>query len=120
MIAPNDVIKKYTSSSSCVKTPNRLDLFNYHCYWFDTLPDYQTRKKGRFSQIESNKEVQVHFTTEAEETSRRKPVPDLQEDQCKPSRGQSGPEENHSVDQDRTTSVIDSPDKKVAWSLWKV
>ncbi|GFW61542.1 DUF5641 domain-containing protein [Trichonephila clavipes] len=41
-IAPNDVIKKYTSSGRCVKTPNRLDLFNYHCYRFDTLPEYQT------------------------------------------------------------------------------
>ncbi|GFY52344.1 DUF5641 domain-containing protein [Trichonephila inaurata madagascariensis] len=27
-ITPNDVIKKYTSSSRCVKTSNRLDLFN--------------------------------------------------------------------------------------------
>ncbi|GFS82204.1 uncharacterized protein TNCV_250451 [Trichonephila clavipes] len=41
-IAPNDVIKKYTSCGRCVKTPNRLDLFNYHCYRFDTLPEYQT------------------------------------------------------------------------------
>ncbi|GFX69523.1 DUF5641 domain-containing protein [Trichonephila clavipes] len=38
-IAPNDVIKKYTSSDRCVKTPNRLDLFNFR---FDTLPEYQT------------------------------------------------------------------------------
>ncbi|GFR09480.1 DUF5641 domain-containing protein [Trichonephila clavata] len=29
MAAPNDVIKKYTSSGRCVKTPNKLDLFNY-------------------------------------------------------------------------------------------
>ncbi|GFW72427.1 DUF5641 domain-containing protein [Trichonephila clavipes] len=41
-IEPNDVIKKYTSSGRCVKTPNRLDLFNYHCYRFNTLPEYQT------------------------------------------------------------------------------
>ncbi|GFU77803.1 uncharacterized protein TNCV_1138111 [Trichonephila clavipes] len=41
-IAPNDVIKKYTSSGRCVKTPNKLDLFNHHCYRFDTLPEYQT------------------------------------------------------------------------------
>ncbi|GFV82978.1 DUF5641 domain-containing protein [Trichonephila clavipes] len=40
-IASNDVIK-YTSSGRCVKTPNRLDLYNYHCYRFDTLPEYQT------------------------------------------------------------------------------
>ncbi|GFW66617.1 integrase catalytic domain-containing protein [Trichonephila clavipes] len=38
----DDVIKKYTSSGRCVKTPKRLDLFNYQCYRFDTLPEYQT------------------------------------------------------------------------------
>ncbi|GFY63696.1 uncharacterized protein TNIN_50721 [Trichonephila inaurata madagascariensis] len=43
--APNDVIKKYTSSSRCGKTPNRLDLFNYHYYRFDTIPEYQTGRK---------------------------------------------------------------------------
>ncbi|GFX61094.1 integrase catalytic domain-containing protein [Trichonephila clavipes] len=42
MTAPNDVIQKYTSSGGCTKTPNRLDLFNYHCHRFDTLPEYQT------------------------------------------------------------------------------
>ncbi|GFV15054.1 DUF5641 domain-containing protein [Trichonephila clavipes] len=41
-IASNDVTKRYTSCSRCVKTPNRLDLFNYHCYRLDTLTEYQT------------------------------------------------------------------------------
>ncbi|GFU19494.1 uncharacterized protein TNCV_4371671 [Trichonephila clavipes] len=46
------------------------------------------RRKGRFSQIGSRKEDQVHTSSGAEETSPEKPVPDLQEEQCKPRRDQ--------------------------------
>ncbi|GFS86036.1 DUF5641 domain-containing protein [Nephila pilipes] len=38
----NDVIvKKYTSSGRLVKEPKRLDLLNYDCYRFETLPKSQ-------------------------------------------------------------------------------
>ncbi|GFQ88037.1 DUF5641 domain-containing protein [Trichonephila clavata] len=38
----NDVIvKKYTSSGRLVKEPKRLDLLNYKCYRFETLPKSQ-------------------------------------------------------------------------------
>ncbi|GFY75304.1 uncharacterized protein TNIN_492942 [Trichonephila inaurata madagascariensis] len=38
----NDVIvKKYTSSGRLVKEPQRLDLLNYNCYRFETLPKSQ-------------------------------------------------------------------------------
>ncbi|GFR06963.1 DUF5641 domain-containing protein [Trichonephila clavata] len=39
MSAPNDVIKKYTSSVRCVKTPKILYQFNYDCYRSDTLSE---------------------------------------------------------------------------------
>ncbi|GFQ77617.1 DUF5641 domain-containing protein [Trichonephila clavata] len=38
----NDVIvKKYTSSGRLIKEPKRLDLLNYKCYRFETLPKSQ-------------------------------------------------------------------------------
>ncbi|GFX43590.1 DUF5641 domain-containing protein [Trichonephila clavipes] len=39
----NDAIvkKKYTSSGRLVKEPKRLDLLNYNCYRFETLPKSQ-------------------------------------------------------------------------------
>ncbi|GFU79019.1 hypothetical protein TNCV_308591 [Trichonephila clavipes] len=78
------------------------------------------RKKGRFSQAGSNKKDQVHITSKAE-TSPGKPVPDIQKDQCKPSREQSDPEENNSVDQAGTTSIIiDSSGNKGARNLLRV
>ncbi|GFW87557.1 DUF5641 domain-containing protein [Trichonephila clavipes] len=35
------IVKKYTSSGSLVKEPKRLDLLNYNCYRFETLPKSQ-------------------------------------------------------------------------------
>ncbi|GFX04925.1 integrase catalytic domain-containing protein [Trichonephila clavipes] len=35
------IIKKYTSSGRLVKEPKRLDLLNYNCYRFETLPKSQ-------------------------------------------------------------------------------
>ncbi|GFX47655.1 integrase catalytic domain-containing protein [Trichonephila clavipes] len=35
------IIKKYTSSGRLVKEPMRLDLLNYNCYRFETLPKSQ-------------------------------------------------------------------------------
>ncbi|GFX69799.1 integrase catalytic domain-containing protein [Trichonephila clavipes] len=32
------IVKKYTSSGRLVKEPKRLDLLNYNCYRFETLP----------------------------------------------------------------------------------
>ncbi|GFR33591.1 DUF5641 domain-containing protein [Trichonephila clavata] len=34
----NVIVKKYTSSGRLVKEPKRLDLLNYKCYRFETLP----------------------------------------------------------------------------------
>ncbi|GFT16452.1 integrase catalytic domain-containing protein [Trichonephila clavipes] len=35
------IVKKYTSSGRLVKEPKRLDLLNYNCYRFETLPKSQ-------------------------------------------------------------------------------
>ncbi|GFU20322.1 integrase catalytic domain-containing protein [Trichonephila clavipes] len=35
------IVKKYTSSGRLVKEPKRLDLLNYNCYMFETLPKSQ-------------------------------------------------------------------------------
>ncbi|GFU78535.1 integrase catalytic domain-containing protein [Trichonephila clavipes] len=35
------IVKKYTSSGRLVKEPKRLDLLNYNCYKFETLPKSQ-------------------------------------------------------------------------------
>ncbi|GFS96426.1 hypothetical protein TNCV_17511 [Trichonephila clavipes] len=81
----------------------------------------QERRKGCFSQTGSNKEDQARTPSGVEETSQGEPVPDLQEDQCKLRRDQSGPEETNSKDQARTTSdIVNSPDKKVVRSLRRV
>ncbi|GFY51724.1 hypothetical protein TNIN_150391 [Trichonephila inaurata madagascariensis] len=78
------------------------------------------RRKGRFSQAVSSKEDHAHTTSGAEETSPGKQVPDLQEEQCRPRRDQSDPEETDSEDQARTTSdIVDSRDK-IARSLRRV
>ncbi|GFX12743.1 hypothetical protein TNCV_3437171 [Trichonephila clavipes] len=72
-------------------------------------------------QAVSSKEDQANITSEAGETSPGQPVPDLQEDQCKHRRDQSGSEEDNSVEQALTTSIIiDSPDNKVARILRRV
>ncbi|GFW23552.1 hypothetical protein TNCV_3806491 [Trichonephila clavipes] len=79
------------------------------------------RKKSRISQAGSSKEDQAHTTFGAEETLPRKPVPNLQEEQCKPRGYQSGPEENHLVGQALTSPIsFDIPDNKVANSLSRV
>ncbi|GFT60819.1 DUF5641 domain-containing protein [Trichonephila clavipes] len=42
VLNPNDaIIKNYTSSGKLVKEPKRLDLLNYNCYRFETLPKSQ-------------------------------------------------------------------------------
>ncbi|GFQ81455.1 hypothetical protein TNCT_331461 [Trichonephila clavata] len=65
MTAPNDVIKKHTSSGRCVKTPNRLDLFNYDCYslsakrFFSKSFEEYSRSTfvcGSFERVEESKE----------------------------------------------------------------
>ncbi|GFS79841.1 integrase catalytic domain-containing protein [Trichonephila clavipes] len=38
------IVKKYTSSGRLVKEPKRLDLLNYNCYRFETLPKSQRRE----------------------------------------------------------------------------
>ncbi|GFX84856.1 DUF5641 domain-containing protein [Trichonephila clavipes] len=35
------IVKKYTSSGRLVKEPKRLNLLNYNCYRFETLPKSQ-------------------------------------------------------------------------------
>ncbi|GFW97026.1 integrase catalytic domain-containing protein [Trichonephila clavipes] len=35
------IVKEYTSSGTLVKEPKRLDLLNYNCYRFETLPKSQ-------------------------------------------------------------------------------
>ncbi|GFS92139.1 integrase catalytic domain-containing protein [Trichonephila clavipes] len=37
----DEIVKKYTSSGRLVKEPKRLDLSNYNCYRFQTLPKSQ-------------------------------------------------------------------------------
>ncbi|GFY22186.1 hypothetical protein TNCV_3298291 [Trichonephila clavipes] len=81
----------------------------------------QVKKRVRKTKENFEQVPAENSRPETEETSPGKPVPDLQEDQCKPRRDQSGPEETNSVDQARTTSIIvDSRDNKVARSLRRV
>ncbi|GFS97879.1 hypothetical protein TNCV_2018301 [Trichonephila clavipes] len=74
---------------------------------------YLKRQAGE----DNRKEDQVLTTFDLEVTSPRKPALDLQEEQCKPKRDQSGPEENHLGDQALTIN-IDSPKNKVTNS-WR-
>ncbi|GFY30608.1 DUF5641 domain-containing protein [Trichonephila clavipes] len=41
LITNDAIVKKYTSSLILVKEPKRLDLLNYNCYRFETLPKSQ-------------------------------------------------------------------------------
>ncbi|GFW52366.1 integrase catalytic domain-containing protein [Trichonephila clavipes] len=63
------IVNKYTSSGRLVKEPKRLDLLNYNCYRFETLPKSQRGDQPRGNSLSSTDQSQCLLSSSSSQHS---------------------------------------------------